>query len=383
MRYRTVFVAALCLSMAYLAASCAPSGPGPSDEDLAATSAFETLVALGVIQPQDSGPTATNTPQPEQSQDDLPPSRTPSPTATPTSTQEQDACIDQAIYGDDIDVTIPDDTEFAPGASAQKTWRIYNDGSCTWTSAYELVFAAGDQMGGPSLQAFPGSVAPDASLDISINITAPTTPGTYQGFWKLRNPQGMFLSGPTGNNVTLWVKIVVTDNPTGANASDIALFVVEPISGYVLSDGAIGAAENVGDLPGGVSMQAFMTWVISAIPAGSTIQEVEVDFSDSDTLGTPFADLQCLRAYAHDYGTLDSRDYISGSVTGSLARWCDIDDLQNPIISGAFLTALQDKVGSDHFQIRLQFSSIPSDGDADADVVRFNMAILRVRYTEP
>ena len=100
-------------------------------------------------------------------------------------------------------------------------------------------------------------------------------------------------------------------------------------------------------------------------------------------MGTPFEDLQCLRAYAHDYGTLDSRDYISGSVTGSLARWCDIDDLQNPIISGGFLTALQDKVGSDHFQIRLQFSSIPSDGDADADVVRFNMAILRVKYTEP
>ena len=383
MRYRTIIFAAVWLGMAYLVVSCAPSTPGPSSEELAATSAFETLVAMGVIQPQETGPTATNSPQPEQSQEDLQPSPTASPSATPTSTQEHEDCTDVASYGDDVDVTIPDDTEFAPGSATQKIWRIHNDGSCTWTSSYELVFHHGDQMGGPSLQAFAGSVAPDASVDLSIDITAPATPGTYQGFWKLRNPQGVFLNGPTGSNVILWIKIVVTDNPTVPNAQDIALFVVEPISGYVLSDGSTGAPENVGDIPGGVSMQAFLTWVISAIPAGSTILEVEVDFSDADTLGTPFADLQCLRAYPHDYGTLDSSDYISGPVTGSLARWCDFTDLQDPIVSSAFATALQDKVGSDRFQIRLQFNSVASDGDDEADVVRFDMAILRVLYTEP
>jgi hypothetical protein len=130
-------------------------------------------------------------------------------------------------------------------------------------------------------------------------------------------------------------------------------------------------------------MQAFMTWVVSYIPDGSNIQDVEVDFSDFDTLGTPFTDLQCLRAYPQDYGTLDGTDFITGHVTGSIARWCDETGLQTPITSNAFLTAVQDKVGSDHFQIRMQFNSVPSDEDGETDLIRFGDVTLRIRYIEP
>ena len=381
MRYRSLLLAALWLGLAYLAVSCAPTEPGSSDEELAATSAYETLVAMGVIQTQDTGPTATITPQPPESQADLPPSPTSTPTATITPTQDPDECTNIATYGADVDVTIPDDTEVLPEASIQKIWRIYNGGTCIWTTSYQLVFAAGDQMGGPSVQAITGSVEPDDSVDLSIEIIAPSTPGTYQGVWRLRSPQGAYLSGPTGDIITLWVRIVVTETPS--SGYDIVLFVTEPISGYVLSNGTTGAPENVGDFPDGNSMQAFMTWIISPIPAGSTIQEVQVDFSDFTTLGSPFADLQCLRAYQHDYGTMDSDDYITGPVSGALARWCDAADLEEPIISDAFRTALQDKVGSVRFQIRLQFNEVASDGDDEADVIRFGMAVLRVKYTEP
>jgi hypothetical protein len=40
-------------------------------------------------------------------------------------------------------------------------------------------------------------------------------------------------------------------------------------------------------------------------------------------------------------------------------------------------------VGSDHFQIRLQFNSVPSDEDGETDLVRFDDVSLRVRYIEP
>src|SRR5687768_151168 len=36
------------------------------------------------------------------------------------------------------DVSIPDGTVFAPGASFTKTWRMRNEGTCTW-SGYTLV----------------------------------------------------------------------------------------------------------------------------------------------------------------------------------------------------------------------------------------------------
>jgi hypothetical protein len=338
---------------------------------------------MGVIQPEATEPTSTMTPQPDVSQDDLPPSPTPTLTPTVTPTQNLDDCTDEATFGDDIDVTIPDDTQVAPGVYLRKTWRITNSGTCTWTPSYRLVFSNGDQMGGPSVQPFSITVAPGASANLSIDITSPLDPGTYQGFWRIRNSVGAYMDGPSGDVITLWVKIEVTDDPIGADVQDVTLQLAEPLSGYVLSDGSVGVPTNVGDTDGDISMQAFMTWVVSSIPTGSNIQDVEVDFSDFDTLGTPFTDLDCLRAYPQDYGTLDSDDYITGHVTGSIARWCDTTGLETPLTSNAFLSALQDKVGSDHFQIRLQFNSVPSDEDGETDLVRFGDVTLRVRYIEP
>jgi hypothetical protein len=383
MRQRSLILFALCLIIASLAVSCTPSGQDPADDQPEATSAYQTLVAMGVIEPDATEPTATRTPQPTVSQDDLPPSPTPTLTPTATPTQNLDDCTDEAAFGADLDVTIPDDSEVAPGVSLRKTWRITNSGTCTWTPSYQLTFANGDQMDGPSVQPFTISVAPGASVNLSIDITSPLSPGTYQGFWRIRNPLGAYVEGSTGNIITLWVKIVVTDDPVGADVQDVTFFLAEPLSGYVLSDGSVGVPTNVGDTDSGLSMQAFMTWVVSSIPDGSNIQDVEVDFSDFDTLGTPFTDLQCLRAYPQDYGPLDGTDFITGHVTGSIARWCDETGLQTPITSNAFLTAVQDKVGSDHFQIRMQFNSVPSDEDGETDLIRFGDVTLRIRYIEP
>jgi hypothetical protein len=183
--------------------------------------------------------------------------------------------------------------------------------------------------------------------------------------------------------VVLWVKIVVPDPGSGSIDHDIELVAVDPLSGYVLSDGTVGLPMNVGDISSDASMQAFMTWIISAIPIGSTIEEVEIDFSDFDILGSPFTDLQCLRAYQQDFDTLDSSDYVTGPVTGSMARWCSEAELQTPSISDSFKTALENSLGSNDFQIRLQFNDVTSDGDEQGDLVRFEMAILRIAYSAP
>jgi hypothetical protein len=64
----------------------------------------------------------------------------------------------------------------APGATFTKTWRLKNVGACAWSTSYQLVFFSGEQMGAASSAAFPKSVAVGQTVDISINMTAPSAP---------------------------------------------------------------------------------------------------------------------------------------------------------------------------------------------------------------
>src|SRR5581483_10995728 len=105
------------------------------------------------------------------------------------------------------DVTVPDGTAFTTGSTFLKTWRLKNVGSCTWTTSYNLVFVSGEQMGGPASVALPQSVAPGQTVDVSVTLTAPGTPGTYTGFWQFKNTSGtLFGIGSTASK-PWWVKI--------------------------------------------------------------------------------------------------------------------------------------------------------------------------------
>jgi ABC-type amino acid transport substrate-binding protein/heat shock protein HslJ len=126
----------------------------------------------------------------------------PTPAPVPTSAPSQPTppppagCIDNMSYVadlnyDDKNMTAP--PVLQPGQSFVKTWRIRNSGTCTWDSKYYLAYASGNsplaQMGGQPTY-IKGSVAPGAVYDISVNLTAPTQPGIYQGFWQMNNATG-------------------------------------------------------------------------------------------------------------------------------------------------------------------------------------------------
>lgn len=110
-----------------------------------------------------------------------------SPTSgIPAATATQN-CDDSDFVAD---VTIPDGTVFDPNESFTKTWRLKNSGTCSWTPSYAVVFSDGNSMSGPATQALTGNVDPGQTLDISVNLQAPATPGTYRGDWQLRNAAG-------------------------------------------------------------------------------------------------------------------------------------------------------------------------------------------------
>lgn len=105
------------------------------------------------------------------------------------------------------DVTVPDNTTFAPNAPFVKTWRIRNSGTCAWGPGTRLVFVSGEPMGGPQAVEVP-ALAPDAQTDVSVNLTAPSAPGTYRANYQFQAPDG------TRFGAIIWVQIVVPATPT-------------------------------------------------------------------------------------------------------------------------------------------------------------------------
>ncbi len=132
-------------------------------------------------------------------------------TPTTTITPQPNAC-DRAQFISDV--TVPDGTSFAPGYGFSKTWRLKNVGTCTWTN-YSLIFDSGEKMGGPDSALIPTSVAPGQTVDITIQLTSPTTAGTYRGYWKLRNNTGVPFGIGSAGTKSFWVEIKVSG--TGIN----------------------------------------------------------------------------------------------------------------------------------------------------------------------
>jgi hypothetical protein len=126
-----------------------------------------------------------------------PPAPTPAPTPAP--------CIDSMkwvadVTYDDRNMTAP--PVMKPGQKFTKTWRVRNSGTCPWPPSYHLVFVSGARMGGQPV-VLGKTVAVGATTDLSVNLTAPTAPGTYQGIWQMRNDQG------TSFGERIWVGIQV------------------------------------------------------------------------------------------------------------------------------------------------------------------------------
>lgn len=109
------------------------------------------------------------------------------------------------------DVSVPDGAKVAPGKTFTKTWRLRNDGTCTWQSGYTLVFDSGDQMSGPDVAPLASEVPPQQTIDVSATLTAPWEKGAYEGFWKLRSASGVTFG--IGQR-PFWVKIVVPSSAT-------------------------------------------------------------------------------------------------------------------------------------------------------------------------
>lgn len=106
-----------------------------------------------------------------------------------------------------VSKTVADGTQFAPNQTFSCTFTMNNNGTTTWTangnSGYTLNFNGGTQMGAPTINPISGNVGPGGNASITVNFTAPATPGDYTVTLRMNNSSGAFY----GQSVSLTVHI--------------------------------------------------------------------------------------------------------------------------------------------------------------------------------
>lgn len=375
-RYRLM---TLLLIFSFILGGCNyPEADKVSEADAILTAAAQTVQAqMGATATQTETPSATL----------ITPSSSPSSTSTlpATSTimpqqQEQSSCDVLTANSSTIDVTVPDGTIFAPGETFTKTWKLTNAGTCTWNSDYEIVYSSGEPMNGPAAkQLTTGSVPPGSSVNISVDLTAPSDEGTYQGFWKLRNSNGVVFG--FANNSAFWVKIRVDNSSGTATAGQKTITLTPTDKGSVRSNGATNANPYAGDTGDNLGSQAFLKFDISSLPSDASIDSAEVNFGNYTLVGDPFGEIGCLRAYPGTWFPLDSGDYVSGG--SYVLSYCSTGDLGSAFLSEDVRAAIEDALGESSLELRLQFYEDDSNDDDVVDQVRFGAVSIILTYTLP
>ncbi len=115
------------------------------------------------------------------------------PAATATVITGPGGCTFNSAFV--ADVTIPDGTAMASGQAFDKTWRIRNTGTCAWGAGIQLVHVSGPAMTTSTTSPVPAT-APNATVDLSVSLTAPAVAGTHTGIWRLKSPSGVLFGSP-------------------------------------------------------------------------------------------------------------------------------------------------------------------------------------------
>ncbi len=273
------------------------------------TAAVETYQAQQATQLALTPPTATPSPSPFPTQPPLSPFPTIS-FATAAPAAGSSAC-DNAAYV--ADVTIPDGTVVTPGQSFQKKWKLQNNGSCTWSTSYQLAFSSGSQMGGsPSFIKVP--VPPGNQTEVAVQLTAPSAAGSYTGTWQMENANGQsfgnFITvvitvGSSSATVTPGPSPTAGPSPTGgpgpftisgyAGATDVTLTYTGTTSGTTTSDSVTGdysiavPSGWTGTITPSKGKAGKWSFTPSSQSFTNVTADLEFDFQASSTTPTPTA----------------------------------------------------------------------------------------------
>jgi uncharacterized protein YkwD len=226
----------VCVFLSFLVVSCTPTAPStpaltavlpsPTMTQSAAPTQVQATPTQVPATPTQAEPAptqvlATPTQAPVQA---TPTQVQPTPTqsapgTTPTAAADASICTNTAAFYDDV--TIPDGTSFKQNVPFVKTWRIKNEGTCTWSKGYQIVFHGGDLMNGPLTSNLP-TAKPGELIDVSVNLKSPAAGGAYTGLWEFQDSSGNRFGVNSNGIDQIWVKIGVSN--FGPNNTPVPVF---------------------------------------------------------------------------------------------------------------------------------------------------------------
>ncbi len=196
------------------------------------------------------------------------------------------------------DVTYPDNTVVTVGETFTKTWEIRNDGDCSWGLGYSLKSVSGNFSEViPVEEPFP-TVEPSQTIQISLVLTAPLSPGEVSGAWVIKRPEGDNVRIQNGENFDLWAIVNVVEGRavfTGGGSR-------------VLKDGMVCAQANAD-----YNNKVFV--LINAIRAENELLELKLNDQLTSAAWILSSDMACNGFYDHtgsDGSSLEDRIAAQG-----------------------------------------------------------------------
>ena len=330
----------------------------------------DTPVSEGEITDTPEGePVATDTPQPS----DTPAPDTPPPSDTPIPCN-----LGKFVS----DVSIPDGKVFGPGESFTKTWRLKNVGSCAWTSGYDIVFSGGDALGAPSsAELTSGTVNPGQNVDVSVDLVAPASAGTYRGNWQLRDPSDVIFGIENSTSGYFWVEIEVIV-PTDTPGPQSATLHKDPARSANISVGGSSGETRLGIDTNGDPIRAFVDFdlgTLSDLTTTSTVQSATLDLSNF-TGNSCFDDLQPLKALQISYGAYP--DYPGDFNQAPIATLLSVSpgaEISSPVSITGAVQDFVDANGAGHFQIRMELEG-DDQGSAFACYMKWPDPLFNITF---
>lgn len=218
------------------------------------------------------------------------------------------------------DVTIPDNTPVTGGSTFTKTWRVQNKGTCIWWSGYTLTHYSENAMSAPASVPLPVT-NPGETADISVDLVAPSTAGTYRGNFVIKNPDGLIMQ--VDEDSRLWLIIDVSSAPTGTPTATGGTPASGSPSAAVTSSGSSSSTTTSANVNCAFTVDTSRTQqvatAINNYRAQNSLIAYKVNPQLSQAAQRHANDMACNQLFYHD-GTDGSTPQTRVADTGYVAR---------------------------------------------------------------
>ncbi|MFW6056819.1 MAG: hypothetical protein ACOC9B_05885 [Chloroflexota bacterium] len=295
---------------------------------------------------------------------------------------DEDGEVEGYLWRSDLDGELGRTAEFdtdSLSAGSHTIEFMVQDNNGEWSAkAHGSVTVVASEPPAVSFEASPATISKGESSTLSWDASNAESVSINQGIGTVESSDSMEVTPDTTTTYELTatsgssVATATVDVTVEEAAHSVTLSPDSEMSGYVRSSGSTNTIDIfVGDDEANRGFQGFLTFNIASIPDDATLTRVVLDLSGYEVeYGAPLPDLGCLGAYEDEYNKLHGQFY-TGDLPEPIAEWCSSGELDAAGDSAGLGDALQQKVGDNRFQLRLQFTGGETDGDSARDLLQW------------